>query len=250
MIPDLLDVQSHYETFLARNYLWMAGGWESGCERNRRFFATHGIVPAHGGTAIDLGAGCGFQSVPLARAGFHVVAVEFSRHMLAILEEKAGDLPIEPVPGDICSSGNWTGRGPELITCMGDTITHLPDPGSVRDLVRQCARDLVPAGRCIITFRDYSKEPAGTVQVIPVQRDTGRIFLCRLFYDTGHVRVTDILYTQKSGIWERSESTCTKLRIAPEWLRAIMIEEGLVMQEPVAEAGMVTLIGMKGINRA
>jgi SAM-dependent methyltransferase len=245
MIPDPVCVLTHYETFLARNYVWMAGGWEEGCEKNRRFFSRHGITPVRGGIAIDLGAGCGFQSVPLAEAGFQVVAVEFSRQMLAILAQYTGDLPVEMIQGNILSSGVWTGREPELITCMGDTLTHLPDIRAVRSLIRRCAHDLAPGGTIIFSFRDYSQEPEGSVAVIPVRRDADRIFLCRLEYDKETVRAEDILYSRESGPWVRAAGTYPKIRIAPEALVTLVSDEGLAAREPIEESGMVTIIAEK-----
>lgn len=248
MIPDPAYVLSHYETFLARNYVWMAGGWEDSGERNHRFFSRHGIMPARGGVAIDLGAGCGFQSVPLARAGFHVIAVEFSIQMLAVLAQHAGDLPIERIQGDILSFGAWAGREPELITCMGDTLAHLPDLSAVHDLIRQCAHELGPGGKIIFSFRDYSREPGGTVAVIPVRRDADRIFLCRLEYGRDGVRVEDILFSRESGPWVRAASTYPKIRIAPEALMTMIADEGLAAQEPVDESGMITIIAEKPLE--
>jgi SAM-dependent methyltransferase len=245
MIPDPECVLPHYETFLARNYIWMAGGWEDSCEKNRRFFSRHGIMPARGGVAIDLGAGCGFQSVPLARAGFHVNAVEFSRQMLAVLAQHTGDLPVEKIPGNILAFGAWSGRKPELITCMGDTLTHLPDLSAVHDLIRQCAHELVPGGKILFSFRDYSREPEGTVAVIPVRRDADRIFLSRLEYGRDGARVEDILYSRESGPWVRAASTYPKIRIAPEALMTMITDEGLAAQEPAEESGMVTIIAEK-----
>jgi len=59
-------VRDHYESFLASKYSWMAGGFDRNLRNNREFFARHEIAPASTGVAIDLGAGCGFCSLPLA----------------------------------------------------------------------------------------------------------------------------------------------------------------------------------------
>jgi SAM-dependent methyltransferase len=245
MIPDPACVLSHYETFLARNYIWMAGGWEDNCERNGRLFSRYGIMPARGGIAIDLGAGCGFQSVPLTRAGFHVVAVEFSRQMFEVMARYSGELPVEKIPGNILSFGAWAGREPELITCMGDTLTHLPDISAVHDLIRHSANELVPGGKIIISFRDYSQEPEGTVAVIPVRRDADRIFLCRLDYGRDVVRVEDILFSRESGPWARAAGTYSKIRIAPMALMTLIADEGLAVKELEVESGMITIIAEK-----
>ena len=188
----------------------MAGGFEANAERNRQFFSTHQIRPSPHALAIDLGAGCGFQSVPLAEAGFRVTAVDFCQPLLdelCVLTPAAG---IETITGDMMDFPLWAGRRPELIVCMGDTLTHLPDISSVRGLVRQCHAELVPGGRLVLSFRDYSLEADDPVAIIPVRRDADRIFLCRLEYHPETVVVTDILFDQRSGKWERTAGTYTE----------------------------------------
>lgn len=241
--PD--SIQSHYDALLARNYVWMAGGWESNSKRNHRFFSEGKITPAGNGVAIDLGAGCGFQAVPLAEAGFCVIAVDFSRQMLDILREHAKTLPIRTVHADISSFESWAGQKPELISCMGDTLTHLPDLVTVRGLFRQCGSELSSGGKLIISCRDYSREPAGSTFIIPVQRDADRIFLCRLDFDDGQVRVTDILYTRESKTWERVSGTYTKIRIGPDLLEEMMTDAGFTIAVRENVNGIITIIGQK-----
>ena len=57
-------VREHYDRVLADVYSWMFGGIEGGIQKNREFFKKHNISPTGSGIAIDLGAGCGFQSRP------------------------------------------------------------------------------------------------------------------------------------------------------------------------------------------
>lgn len=246
MTRDPVTTRAHYDTLLAKNYLWMAGGFENNCERNRTFFSAQGITPEGTGIAVDLGAGCGFQSVPLAGAGFSVVAVDFSQQMLDILRQHATTPRVRTVWEDILSFRSWAGQNPELITCMGDTLTHLPGPDAVRGLLRQCANELTPGGKLVISCRDYSPEPTGSTQVIPVRRDADRIFLCRLDYDLDCVRVTDILYSRESGSWERVFGTYRKTRIAPGMLAGIMADEGFHITFCEVRSGMITIIGKKG----
>lgn len=238
-------VQDHYDTLLARHYVWMMGGWDRNIAHYHRFFSDHAIRPAGNGIALDLGAGCGFGSLALAGAGFRVISVDLSHHMLDILEQEATNLPVRTVHADILDFLAGCMEEPELITCMGDTLTHLPDTGSVERLVRQCSRTVQNGGTFIISFRDYSHEPAGLTAVIPVQRDPDRIFFCRLDYQDDRVRVTDILYARTSGRWERVAGTYHKLRISPDFLSGMLTREGFRIRARKVQDGMVTLIGHK-----
>src|SRR5690349_9348902 len=98
----------HYEALLAEHYTWMSGGLEANVARNAAFFAQHGIARRGGGVAVDLGAGPGYQTVPLARAGFRVYAVDLSERLLAETRKAAEQ---------------FKEYGLEVITVHGDLVT-------------------------------------------------------------------------------------------------------------------------------
>jgi protein-L-isoaspartate O-methyltransferase len=239
------NTRTHYDTFLAGKYAWISRGQHGQIRRNREFFLTHDIVPHDNPAAIDLGAGCGFQSVPLAQLGFSVTAVDFSKPLLEELRTQSGALPIVTVLDDIRNYSSWTGRHPSLIVCMGDTITHLPSPEDTEDLFRQCFSELESGGRLILGFRDYSQEPDGAVTVIPVQRDTDRIFLCRLEYHADTLTVQDILYSRERGPWERTAGKYRKIRIGPDALTRMLTGAGFAVEYSSADNGMITVIAQK-----
>jgi SAM-dependent methyltransferase len=219
---------------------------EEQIRKNRDFFSSHGIAPDDNPVAIDLGAGCGFQSVPLAQRGYSVTAVDFCGSLLDELRSHAGDLTVKTVHSDILHFSSWSGRHPALIICMGDTLTHLPALADAEDLIRGCFSELAPGGRLVLSLRDYSREPDGTVVVIPVLRDNDRIFLCRLKYHTGSITVQDILYTRGRGIWERTAGEYTKIRIDPETLSRVLTRTGFGIGYSATENGIITVIAQKG----
>jgi SAM-dependent methyltransferase len=245
MSPPPPLASTHYDRFLASRYTWMAGGFDENTARNREFFAAHRIRPALTGAAIDLGAGCGFASIPLAGAGFRVTAVDLCRPLLDELAERAAGTGIEVVPADLLDFPSWAGRRPELITCLGDTLTHLPSTRNVRLLVRQCHAELVPGGRLVITLRNYAGPEDGTVAVIPVRRDADRIFLCRLEYGPAAVTVTDICYSRPGGRWEREAGSYRKIRIAPAFLKECLAGAGFGIGYCCVENRIVSVIAEK-----
>jgi SAM-dependent methyltransferase len=238
--------QTHYDAFLAGSYSWISGGTEEQIRKNRDFFSSHSITPEGNTVAIDLGAGCGFQSVPLAGLGYSVTAVDFCGSLLDELRSHAGDLPIPTIQSDILNFSSWSGRHPALIVCMGDTLTHLPALADVDDLIRQCFSELDPGGRLILTLRDYSREPDGEVLVIPVLREADRIFLCRLEFHADMLRVQDILYSCGPGIWERTAGEYMKIRVGPETLTRTLTGAGFAIDFSAVENGIMTVIARKG----
>jgi SAM-dependent methyltransferase len=239
------DVQVHYDAFLAGRYTRISGGRKEQVRKNQKFFSSHTIMPHDNRVAIDLGAGCGFQSVPLAILGYSVTAVDFCQPLLDELRTHKGDLPIETIRSDILTFSSWTGRHPALIVCMGDTLTHLSALTEAETLIRQCFSELGPGGRLVLTLRDYSREPDGAVVVIPVERGDDRIFLCKLEYHTNTLTVQDILYSRGRGVWERTAGTYTKIRIVPETLSRLLTGAGFSIDNASVENGIITVIAGK-----
>ena len=72
----MASVEDHYARVLSDVYSWMFGGFDIGIKKNIEFFSRYRIKPSQSGVAVDLGTGCGFQSIPLARVGFDVISID------------------------------------------------------------------------------------------------------------------------------------------------------------------------------
>ena len=241
----MADVKNHYDNLLAAYYSWMLGGFEQKLEDNRAFFRDRGIQPQLSRVAIDLGAGCGFQSIPLAEAGFNVIAIDTSRDLLAELKNNAGRLPIDTVEDDLL---NFNQHGPEeseLIVCMGDTLTHLDSLGDVQSLFENVYQALETNGRLIITFRDLSIEMKGLERFIPVRSAANLIFSCFLEYEREHVKVHDIVYEKTDDQWQIKKSFYRKLRIPPQWAEESLGMIGYEIETFDIQSGMVTMTARK-----
>lgn len=239
--------QAHYDAHLGPVYPWMAGDFEALCRRSAALFDRLGIFPdATAKLAVDLGAGHGAQSLPLAERGFDVVAVDFCDALLDELRRNAGDLPIRPVHGDLLDVERHATAPAGAVVCMGDTLPHLESLGDVERLVHAVGRVLAPAGRFVATFRDYvSAERSGVDRFIPVKADDERILTCVLEYAPQHVTVNDLLHVKRDGRWCQQVSSYRKLRLDPEWLARACAEAGLDVVERSADAGLVTFVAAR-----
>jgi len=108
---------------------------------------------------VDLGAGFGMHTIPLARRGCSVLAVDTSAVLLEELRGRAEALPVELAEDDLLSFQRHVASSVDIILCMGDTLTHLPDRSSVEKLFSLAAQSLRPDGKFIATFRDYTTAP-------------------------------------------------------------------------------------------
>ncbi len=245
----MATVKDHYDSHLAPLYTWISGGADTPRARFTAFLDAHQLRPsAPGATALDLGAGSGFQALPLAAAGYAVTAVDVSEVLLAELAREAATagLPIRAVLGDMTDlARHCPSPAPALIVCMGDTLTHLGSLDAVARLLRDAAQVLAPGGHLVLTFRNYTVARTGADRFIPVRSDVNRIFTCFLDFGTMHVTVHDIVHSREAAGWRMAVSTYEKIRVAPAWVRAQLLAAGLQLIRDDLAAGLATFIARR-----
>jgi SAM-dependent methyltransferase len=196
-----------------------------------------------GGLAVDLGAGSGFQSIPLAEAGYRVYAVDTCQTLLEEIKERNPEAPIAPVNLDIIEFIKSLDEQARLIICMGDTLTHLSSEKEAFELIDHCHGKLNTGGTLILEYRDMTTEPDSSEKVIPIRQDDDRLFTCILDYNKDTITVTDLLYVRDShGAWQVEKSSYDKLRLYPETIRKKMERMGLKFIMENQQKGMVTQV--------
>jgi SAM-dependent methyltransferase len=239
-------VKTHYDLQLAAIYSWMAGGLQKAIADNRQLLQQLGIESVTKGLAIDLGAGSGFQSIPLAKLGFSVIAIDFCAVLLSELRENSFDLAIATIEDDLLNFTQHISEPAQIIVCMGDTITHLPSLETVEALLSDITRNLSDRGKLILTFRDYvTAELKGVQRFIPVRSDDSRIFTCFLEYQEQYLEVHDLLYQKKFEQWSMQVSSYRKLRLAPHWVKNCLEAKNLTIVRDELINGMVCLVASK-----
>ncbi len=238
--------KAHYDQLLGPIYTWMAGGFEAAAARNRQLFSALGMGNWPRGLAVDLGCGSGFQSIPLAEAGYRVLGLDLCEALLAELRSNARGLPVSAVPDDLANFARHCETAPALIVCMGDTLTHLPSVESVAALLRDAARALAEGGRVVLGFRDLAtRELAGPQRFIPVRSEPDRLFTCFLDYGPGYVEVSDLLHERSGGEWKFSASSYRKLRLGAAQVAGLLVAAGLDIEQSTTEQGLVRMVAVK-----
>lgn len=239
--------KDHYDQQLASVYSWMAGTPEAAIKRNHELFCRLQLDSHSKGLAVDLGAGSGFQSIPLADLGFSVIAVDFCAALLSELSNGAKHLSIQTVHDDILNFSEHIDEQAQVIVCMGDTLTHLESLNAVQSLLLRAGNALATNGKLILTFRDYvSVEPQGTQRFIPVQSDESTILTCFLEYREDIVEVYDLVYRKEGDRWTLSASSYPKLRIDQSWVCDRLRGAGLeVIRNEMISGGMICIVAEK-----
>jgi len=241
----MATVTEHYDNVLSDVYSWMFGGFESGIERNADFFKKHAICPVRSGVAVDLGAGCGFQTIPLAEAGFSVTALDTDGKLLHELKNHLGTLAVSIVQDDLFNFDKYVKDKAELIVCMTDTLVHLESKDKVISLFNKVISFLETGGKFIVTFRDLSSELSELERFIPVKNDENIIFTCFLEYEPETVKVHDIVYKKNIMGWKLIKSFYRKLRLSKDWVHSQLSSIGFGHVESTVDHGFVTVIATK-----
>ncbi len=244
----MTTVADHYENHLAPVYLWMAGGFDASITRGEAEINAICPIPSNGLSAIDLGAGFGMHSIPLARRGYSVVAIDSSPKLLDVLREHVEALPVQTVEDDLLAFRKHLNTKPHLILCMGDTLTHLPDQKSVEQLFSLVTESLHPDGTFITSFRDYTSPLVGDGRFIPVRSDNARILTCFLEYSPGYVTVHDVLHERNASTWQQRVSSYRKLRLSPEWVSKTLQAKGFTVRIEPGLSGMARVVAVKRLT--
>lgn len=195
------------------------------------------------GRILELGCGTGRVTVPLARAGHRVTALDHEPAMLAGLEARRRKLPaavaarITPVVGDL-RTVDVAGRF-DLVIAAFNVFEHLYTRGEVDACLRAASRRLGPDGHLAFDVqlpdpswlaRDASRRWARTRFTHPV---TGQV----LWYSTNHdydpvsqIVVIRLYYTPE-GRGREQVVVLSQRKFFPAELEALVAHAGLRLVE-------------------
>lgn len=234
--------EEHYAHHLGPIYSWMLGGMDAAVRKARDELRDVDLGRCAAGTAIDLGAGPGAHSIALAERGFSVTAMDTCTALLEELDRYRKSGGVRTVLGDIRSFRRHVAIPPDVILCMGDTLTHLPSRDEVESLFQDIEQCIAPGGLFLATFRDYTRAPPeGAARFIPVRSNAERILTCFLEYCAESVLVHDLLHTRTPSGWTLATSAYRKLRLDPRWAADLLTRLGFETRLELLPYGIVRL---------
>lgn len=195
------------------------------------------------GTVLELGCGSGRVTVPLARDGHHVVALDQSEPMLAALDARRARLPaavrdrIEPVRGDLRDFA--LRRRFPLVIAAFNVLEHLYTRVELAACLRAVRRHLAPGG--VFAFDVQLPDPGW------LARDPGRRWArtrfthpstgTRWWYSTSHdydpvsqIALIRLYYAPEAGGAEQVV-LLSQRKYFPAELEALLAHAGLATVE-------------------
>jgi SAM-dependent methyltransferase len=155
---------------LAPYYHLIFADWEQGITRQGEAFAAilREHWPGHR-SVLDVSCGIGTQAIGLAQNGFWVKASDTSAGALerARSEAAARGVVIEFSLCDMRRAFVCHGGGFDVVLAADNAVPHLLSDAEILSAFESMYACLKPGGGCVITVRDYEREPRGTNIVKP-----------------------------------------------------------------------------------
>jgi SAM-dependent methyltransferase len=128
---------------------------------------------------LDIGAGTGRNTLPLARAGFPTDAVELSPDLANILQNDAAReaLPVTLYQGDIIGDKLELPRERYRLVILCEVVSHFRGNAELRRLFERASEILAPGG--LMAFSVFL--PVSGYQPDALARELAQVFWCSLF---------------------------------------------------------------------
>jgi SAM-dependent methyltransferase len=166
-VARMADAQKLYDD-LAAVYDLIYGDWSASRRRHGDAIARlieqklPGAVPA-AVTILDVAAGIGTQSLPLAELGYRVRSRDLSARAIERLRKEALalGLSIDAHPADMREVDSTLPEPVDVVLAFDNAVPHLPSDQEIARAFAAFHRVLRPGGLCILSVRDYEQEPRG-----------------------------------------------------------------------------------------
>ena len=170
---------------------------------------------------LDIGCGTGGLYHALETAypgGITYTGIDLDRAMIAKAQAKSTSLPSPPAPAtpaefiemDMLNVGQRFAHGRfAVVTCVGNTLVHLPDEDSILTLLRGVFSVLRPGGEFILQILNYDHILDTPVTALPII-DKGSVRMERsyLLTDSGHLEFRiELSQPESEGVGTPPRST-------------------------------------------
>lgn len=204
---------------LAAHYDLIFPEWEESMARQGAAIATMLERPAsseHAGRRriLDIAAGIGTQSLPLAARGYQVTSRDLSGKAIARLarEARARGLQIDAAQADMRRVAETVRGRFDAVIAFDNAIPHLLDDEAITVALSGVRTLLEPGGLLLVSVRDYERVDRTSPSWHPYGERTRGSRVFRLgqewtWLDPSHYRMTMIIEERRAGEWHETLRT-------------------------------------------
>lgn len=142
---------------------------------------------------VDLGCGTGNLAIPLAQAGYRVLGIDLSEHMLAVARRKAQGTPLPPGGALAWSRQDmrrWRAETPaDCVFSFCDCLNYLLEEDDIRLVFRQTFAGLKPGGLFVFDVHAPARMPVYAEEQPYVWDEDGLACIWTCEYDPDRILV-------------------------------------------------------------
>jgi SAM-dependent methyltransferase len=174
---------------LASVYHLIYPNWDESIDRQAE--QIHAVITERWGaearSILDVSCGIGTQSIGLAKRGFVVTGSDLSVPAIARARNEAArrSLAIDFSICDMKAAFDHHRQQFDVVISADNSITHLLTDDDLLTALKQIYACTRPGGGCLLTVRDYDREPRGTGLIKPygVREEAGRRYVIFQVWD-------------------------------------------------------------------
>ncbi|WP_147534742.1 class I SAM-dependent methyltransferase [Bacillus marasmi] len=182
-----------------------------------------------GSRMLDIAAGTGNQAILFAKRGFEVTATDSEADMVAKMIEKAKleNIPLQALVLPMEKIEQLATSSFDVITCIGNSIVHLPSLEAIRLMINDVYKMLENDGTFIIQTVNYDKIIAEQIKELPLITKPDGIQFQRTYEFSGEkILFTGKLTVEVNGGTESFENTVELYPLQSYELISVLQEAG------------------------
>ena len=149
---------------------------------------------------LDVGCGTGNKTVHFSAKAIEVVAVDLDEEMIAKAKVLNARSNIHYDVVNMLDIGEaFKGRHFDGITCLGNTLVHLPSPEAIQAVLEKMRALLAPGGVCIVQILNYDRIIAAKAHTLPVLDTLNTRFMRGYEWRDGKMHFVTALELKKTG---------------------------------------------------
>lgn len=199
----------------------------------RKVFAAHGVR-----SVLDVACGTGMHAVAFARWGLRATGVDISSAMVARAREHAQEAGVN-VTLSVAGFGGLADALPgaagtfDAVTCLGNSLPHLPDDAALEAALADMALMLRPGGVLVVQDRNYDRVLAERIRFMPITTrgepgDETLFLRITDFLGADRLAFTIVTLRNRSGSWSCTATTTPLRGIERRTLERTLARTGFV----------------------